>query len=224
VYARPETTASEATTFGVSGKLWNGVLVMYDRDTESLWTAVDGRALQGERVGERLEHVPSTYTTWAAWREKHPDTVVLEKSEDAREQTDSYYADYFADPDDLFLPELGEGIGGVGAKSVVFGVRTDTAETAVTEVLLEQRGVVNGLCGDVPVVWIRDDQTGGVSAFDRRLAGEVLVFAADGVSGKLRDVASGVSLHTDALAAMRLDRVFWYAWKKTHPDTTVLAN
>lgn len=214
---------SEDATFGVSGKLWNGVLVMYDRATGSHWTAVDGRALEGERQGEHLEHVPSTYTTWARWRDRHPDTLVLEKPEDEREQTGSRYAEYFADPDRLFLPELGEGLGGVAAKSVVFGVRTDDGQAAVTEDLLTARSVVNGLCGDVPVAWIRDPATEGVTAVERRLDGEVLVLGPGGASGRLRDVASGVDLRVERFPSLRIDRSFWYAWKRSHPASTVLA-
>ena len=41
--------------FGVSGKLWHGVLVMFDRETQSLWTQLDGRAIEGENQGLRLE-------------------------------------------------------------------------------------------------------------------------------------------------------------------------
>jgi hypothetical protein len=218
---------TEDATFGVSGKLWNGVLVMYDRATGSHWTAVDGRALEGEREGESLEHVPSTYTTWARWRDRHPDTLVLEKPEDEREQTGSRYAEYFADPDRLFLPELGEGLGGVAAKSVVFGVRTDDGQAAVTEDLLTARTVVNGLCGDVPVAWILDPATEGVTAVERRLDGEVLVLAPGGATGdatvRLRDVASGVELRVEHFPSLRIDRAFWYAWKRSHPASTVLA-
>ena len=50
MYAPESAGQDEDASFGVSGKLWNGVLVMYDRATGSLWTAVDGRALEGERA------------------------------------------------------------------------------------------------------------------------------------------------------------------------------
>ena len=110
----------------MSGKLWHGVLVMFDRDTGSLWTQLDGRAIQGDLAGERLEHMPSMYTTWAAWKEAHPDSLVLDKDEFEREQTASHYEDYFADPERLFAPHLGGDLGGsVGPKEVVFGIASD---------------------------------------------------------------------------------------------------
>ena len=41
-------------TFGVSGKLWKNGLVMYDHQTETLWSGVTGEALQGPLTGKRL--------------------------------------------------------------------------------------------------------------------------------------------------------------------------
>ena len=38
-------------TFGVSGKLIMNVLVMYDRQTESLWAQLLGEAVEGDTAG-----------------------------------------------------------------------------------------------------------------------------------------------------------------------------
>ncbi len=66
-----------STTLGVSGRLVNSNLVMYDRDTGSLWPQIGATAVAGERVGESLEEVNVHWTTWGAWLERHPDTEVL---------------------------------------------------------------------------------------------------------------------------------------------------
>lgn len=217
---------SPSVGFGVSGKLWNGVLVMYDRATGSLWTQIDGRAIEGEREGELLEHVASSYTTWGAWVAEHPDTLVLDKPEDVRGFEHSRYDAYLEDPERVFFPELAEGLGDVGPKDVVFGVRVAGNQAAVTEKLMTSDGLVNGLVGHVPVTWIRLASTGAVRAFDRRLGGQVLVlqFASDGPgdSESLRDVLSGKAVHSDQLTELRVDRAFWYAWKHSHPDSLLL--
>lgn len=49
----------ERVEFGVSGKLWNSNLLMYDRKTDSLWSQVLGEAVVGEMVGTKLAVVPS---------------------------------------------------------------------------------------------------------------------------------------------------------------------
>ena len=40
--------------FGTSGKLYNSNLVMYDRETQTYWTQIDGKAIIGELTGQEL--------------------------------------------------------------------------------------------------------------------------------------------------------------------------
>lgn len=206
-------------TFGVSGKLWHGVLVMFDRESGSLWTQLDGRAIQGPESGRSLEHVPSVFTTWAAWLAAHPDTLVLEKDEAARGQQASHYAEYFADAGRTFLPHLGDGLGeGVGPKRLVFGVRTGGGALAVTEERLTADGLVQARLGDVPVAWLRDPGTGEVLAVRRELDGEeVNLGPLEGVSPteRVRVLGSGQELGVEVFEALRVDRAFWYAWART---------
>ena len=54
----------ETTEFGVSGKLHNTDLVMYDRETESLWQQITGEAIVGERIGDRLTQLPFFGLSW----------------------------------------------------------------------------------------------------------------------------------------------------------------
>lgn len=65
--------------FGTSGELYNSSLVMYDRQTESLWTHFDARAVVGHLTG----HVLTTYsiqtTSWEQFRTAHPDGRVLSR-------------------------------------------------------------------------------------------------------------------------------------------------
>jgi hypothetical protein len=65
------------SNFGVSGKLYNSNLVMYDRETESLWPQILGKAVHGARKGERLESFPAVVTTWGRWKARYPETLVL---------------------------------------------------------------------------------------------------------------------------------------------------
>lgn len=187
MYSR--TLGDRELSFGVSGKLWHGILVMYDRNTRSLWTQIDGRSIQGNLTGAKLEHRESTFTTWAQWRGAHPDTLVLAKSAEERLQAGSHYADYFADPHKLFLPHLGEAIGGgVAAKQVVFGVLLGSAVLAIPETLLAERGELDFLLNGQRIRLVRDLSTGAVTAE----------------------------------GADRVDRAYWYAWKRSHPESLVL--
>lgn len=77
--------------FGVSGLLFDSDVLLYDRETESLWSQIAGRAVAGPRLGESLDSVPVTNTTWENWRQEHPDTRVLSRDT-------AYSRDYDRDP------------------------------------------------------------------------------------------------------------------------------
>jgi Protein of unknown function (DUF3179) len=64
-------------TFGVSGLLYKRNLLLYDHETESLWSQLGGVAETGDLAGTSLELLPVTQTTWARWEREHPQTVVL---------------------------------------------------------------------------------------------------------------------------------------------------
>jgi hypothetical protein len=68
----------EPLTLGVSGKLYESNLLFYDRTTESLWSQIKGEAVAGPLTGSRLDALPSVVTSWAIWRQVHPDTLVLD--------------------------------------------------------------------------------------------------------------------------------------------------
>lgn len=65
------------TTFGVSGKLINNNLVMYDRETDSRWPQMLGSAISGPKKGSFLKEFRVIWTTWDKWVEKYPNTTVL---------------------------------------------------------------------------------------------------------------------------------------------------
>ncbi len=71
--------AGQERSFGVSGLLYNSDVLLYDRETESLWSQILGKAVSGPLGGTGLELLATNHTTWRDWRARHPDTVVLSK-------------------------------------------------------------------------------------------------------------------------------------------------
>ena len=69
----------EVFKFGVSGLLRNSDLVMYDRNTESLWQQSSGRAIVGAMVGARLTYVPAPVVSLGQLRGAYPDAIVMSR-------------------------------------------------------------------------------------------------------------------------------------------------
>lgn len=89
--------------FGVSGLLYNNDVLLYDRETESLWSQVMSEAIGGSRKGDRLEKLPVANTTWGDWVTRHPDTLVLSLATGhARDYDRNPYASYDVSGDILF--------------------------------------------------------------------------------------------------------------------------
>jgi hypothetical protein len=224
VYVR--TVDGQETTFGTSGSLWRDALVMYDRSTETLWSQVNATAISGEHTGDVLTEIPSMVTTWGEWKALHPDTLVLEKPALDGSPYDRYYSSAEAygasgkGSDDDRLP----------GKELVMGVVAGDAATAVTLSRLQDSGVINGVAGATPVVWVSLGNL-AVSVFHRRLDDRTLEFQRDAagmvVSGESTfDAVSGKftagPLTGRSLERLSARRAYWYSWTLFHPDTTLL--
>jgi hypothetical protein len=66
--------------FGTSGRLFNSSMVMYDRQTESLWTHFDATSVAGLLAGTELTTYPISTVSWQDFREAHPDGLVLTRN------------------------------------------------------------------------------------------------------------------------------------------------
>jgi hypothetical protein len=64
-------------SFGVSGKLRNSDMIMYDRETQSWWQQAIGEGVVGEMTGRRLAHLPSWMESFGAFQTRHPDGLVM---------------------------------------------------------------------------------------------------------------------------------------------------
>ncbi len=91
-------------TFGVSGLLYNSDVLLYDRETESLWSQIMAQAVTGPMKGSELEIITTINTTWKEWKDNHPNTLVLStKTGYARNYNSTPYAGY-DDSESLYFP------------------------------------------------------------------------------------------------------------------------
>lgn len=78
VFLLPEVVASSA--FGVSGLLYNSDVLLYDRDSESLWSQLRLQAISGKHRGENLTLLAATHTSWGEWQKRFPDSLLLSEA------------------------------------------------------------------------------------------------------------------------------------------------
>ena len=67
----------EIFDFGTSGLLRNSDLIMYDRQTESLWQQFIGEGIVGEKAAVRLNFIPSLLISFDDFVAQHPDGEIL---------------------------------------------------------------------------------------------------------------------------------------------------
>lgn len=90
--------------FGVSGKLYESNLLMYDKTTESLWSQIIGEAVVGDRTGEKLSVYPSQVMSFKQASGKYPSMDVLSKETGYSRSYDvSPYGDYDTN-DKIYFP------------------------------------------------------------------------------------------------------------------------
>jgi hypothetical protein len=89
--------------FGVSGLLFQNNVLMYDRETFSLWPQYMNSAVTGTMQKTRLKWKPSEQITWADFMRKYPNSQVLsDQTGFSRSYDIDPYAAYFASDGPLF--------------------------------------------------------------------------------------------------------------------------
>ena len=94
--------------FGVSGRLYQSSLVMYDRQTQSLWTHFNGQAIVGELAGAQLDFFPTQIIAWGQWLAANPKGAVLSRETgygNPEGYNTNYYVGYETSPG-LLRPEF----------------------------------------------------------------------------------------------------------------------
>jgi hypothetical protein len=215
-------------TFGVSGKLIMNVLVMYDRQTGTLWSQLLGEAVEGELKGTKLEFLPAWQTTWADWKAHNPNTLALRKGYFGSSDP---YTDYYASSEAGVIGR-DQSDDRLYVKEFVVGVERDGQAVAYPFSVLNEQPVVNDQIGDTSLLVVFNTETGTGLVFDRQVDEQILTFRiSDGLTfideetGTLWDGMTGNALE-GPLAGKDLSRIkstssFWFGWKDWYPETEI---
>lgn len=216
-------------TFAVSGKLLMNGLVMYDRETDSLWSQVSGHAIYGTYDGSQLTILPALMTTWSSWLEEHPGTKTLNKN-GRREYLFDPYEPYYGD-DSIGLFGRSVNDERLDAKELVIGVNVERRAKAYPFSELSESPVINDEVSGAPLLVAFDSESRSAAVFSRTVNGRALTFEirhgnlTDAETGSVWSVLTGRALRGE-LTGIRLSAIpsvtlFWFAWADFYPDTSV---
>ncbi|QIT56091.1 DUF3179 domain-containing protein [Aquisalimonas sp. 2447] len=206
---------------GVSGRLVNSNLIMFDRDTESFWPQILGAAINGEHEGHGLEEFRVIWTTWKQWRERHPETEVLTTDTGyVRNYRHDPYGNYnplsgYYEPEsDRIFPVQNENER-YPQKHEVFGFRTSAGAVAVDTDHLADEGALTLEHGDHHYLVLHDEGLG-----------TAWVFRGDETVAAPQDVTFGPAGpehgDLDDLEPVNGFEAMWFAWAAFYPDTRVI--
>jgi hypothetical protein len=223
-------------TFGTSGLLYQSNKLMFDEETNSLWSSLDGTPVIGPLVGAdlRLTILPVVTTTWGEWRRAHPATTVLSLDTGfTRDYSEgAAYRQYFAT--DALMFRVSRSDPRLRNKAEVLALRlpagpgATSRPVAVSAEFLKERPVYHVEVAEPRLVVITS--AAGANRVYQSGASRFVSVADDG--RVLDDRGRFWTITEEALQAtfdpgLRLPRVpahraFWFGWYAQHPDTLLI--
>jgi hypothetical protein len=124
--------------FGVSGLLHNSDLVMYDRNTASLWGQITGRAIVGSKTGHRLKTVSVGIMTWEELKQQLPNTLILLRPKGNNNKYKKFQYKKYTQSQKLMFPVAAQDAR-LANKKFVYGIEIDGQYIAFEEKYLKKR-------------------------------------------------------------------------------------
>jgi hypothetical protein len=249
VFRRPQADG-QLLDFGTSGLLYRSNLVMYDRQTGSLWPQALGQAVVGDLTGIELELVPAQLVSFGDFLQMHPDGLVLTRDTGVERRYGSNPYTGYDRPDSapfLFDGKLDDRL---PPKARVVGLRVGRAVVAVPyDELTAGRAGDHAAASvrvgprDVVVFWqaetvsaidaalvARSKDVGATGTFDPRVGDRRLTFraTADGIVDdqtgsrwNIFGVAVDGPLAGEGLRRLVAIESLWFDWAALFPRTEI---
>ena len=181
-------------SFASSGLLFNNGILLYDRESQSLWSQIMARAVTGTESGNPLELIPSVITTFKNWRKLHPGSKIMSLNTGFQmDYTSSPYREYARTQEVKF--HVTRSSDNLPNKELVLGVQIGFRTKAYPfSELRKTDGTLEDSFNGRQFTIHYDDASSSAWVTDRR--GERL---------------AGTSM-------------YWFAWYAFHPETVVFWN
>lgn len=219
--------------FGHSGRLYKNGFVLYDFQTQSLWTHVTGEAIYGELKGKKLQRATGILVTprisFSDWRKQFPHTKVL--SVNGRSERQNDFTEYLKKPNWWagMTPPIKDQR--VSLKTLIIGIVATSGPRAYPRELFEKRQILIDKALQPPVIIFYDVSSGAAAAYRTELDGRSLEFGSEVRNFTIHDSTTNSTWHLlkgkaiagelkgTALTPEPLIEMFWGAWADYHPKT-----
>lgn len=220
--------------FGTSGLLYRSNKLMFDEETNSLWSTFEGKPVIGALVssGLVLQTYPIVTTSWGEWRAEHPSTSVLSLDTGFKRDYSegAAYREYFST--DRLMFQVPGSDDRLDNKDEVLVLKPETGSAArplaIAVELLESHPIYHTRLSGRDLVIVTS--AGGANRvydsgsirFVRRVPDGRIADA----TGTLWRVGESELVSTESpprtLPRVPAHRAFWFGWRAQHPDTELI--
>ena len=220
VFTRPK-----QTSFGVSGKLFRNNLVLYDNVSETLWSQIYMRGIQGELKGASLDYHPCYMMRWGEWKKLYPETrlIALPDNFSEQEYLEDSYAEYRASPDPGVFPLKYQDFS-IDQKDMMLAVTVGDETKSYPYSALQSERVISDTLGgqEIVVTWF----AGSTQAF--KAEGRLFVYDKGSWmrsnNGDNWDVLTGsMNGSSHKLEPVPCIPLYWFACKEFYSETQMYA-
>ncbi len=233
----------ENATFGVSGLLYNNNLLLYDRQSGSLWSQMYETSVNGPRIGELPQRVPLIEAEFGTLRDMYPDAMVMTRITGYNRNYRDYPYGNYRESSGIFFP-VSNVDNRLHPKTRVIGIRAGSGADSEVSTKVYQLGgfgsatqTINDQLENQSIVVVGNTDMEFAVIYDRELAdGTILTFAPiendlpnimSDDEGNIWDAfgtaVSGPRAGTQ-LEMTKSYTAFWFAWVAHFSNTEIYFN
>ena len=216
---------------GTSGFLYRSNKLMYDKDTQSLWSTFGGEPVIGPLVGKgiKLPHRYVVTTTWGEWKKRHPESLVLSLNTGHNRNYDEgiAYQQYFATDELMFnVPKLDTRLNN---KSEVLGLifnQHPDKPLAIDVNYLADNPIYHDQIADSKFIALTDI-SGAIRVYENnglkfdQWDQKYQAIDENGLAWTLSE-SQLKSENGDILSRLPANRAFWFGWYSAYPHTRLV--
>ncbi len=222
----------EVSAFGVSGSLYNTNLIPYDRRSDSNWSQMQLRSVNGQRAGQRIVTYPVVETTWRTFKALYPDALVMNTNTNFSRNYQEYpYGDYRTN-NDLILFPIDHPDDRLPAKDRGLGILINESSKFYPLTLFTNANTIVDQFAGQNLLIIGSQSDNYIVAFEQQLADGTTITPAANPTSTLAAVMVDTegnewNLFGEAISGPRtgsqLQQVesyigFWFAWATFYPE------